>query len=158
MPSLCCFSLQKTSCAPDQNVLLGTKLFPSCFLPGGVVFLSAVNFFGSGVFSEHPVCGRRGNKPGQIQKVCTGRNGTYESEMFSINSKVSQHARSSTQARRCHLFRVKMMPIFLQKSAPLVYPMSTRPEPLRCKGSGLFLLPVRARLSTGMSTRRDFFA
>ena len=136
----------------------GDETLPVLLLAGRSRLFVSGQFFGSGIFSEHPVCGRRRNKPGQIQKVCTGRNGTYESEMFSINSKVSQHARSSTQARRCHLFRVKMMPVFLQKSAPLVYPMSTRPEPLRCKGSGLFLLPVRARVSTGMSTRRDFFA
>ena len=136
----------------------GDETFPVLLLAGRSRLFVSGQFFGSGIFSEHPVCGRRRNKPGQIQKVCTGRNGTYESEMFSINSKVSQHARSSTQARRCHLFRVKMMPVFLQKSAPLVYPMSTRPEPLRCKGSGPFLLPVLARLSTGMSTQRDFFA
>ena len=37
-----------------------------------------------------------------------------------------------------------------------VYPMSTQLNPLRRKGSRVFLRPVSVHLSTAMSTRRDF--
>ena len=37
-----------------------------------------------------------------------------------------------------------------------VYPMSTHPEALRGKASGVFLCPVSAQMSTPLSTRRDF--